>query len=663
MRPIYRRFLVKKVTLVSNGRCEWQILTPGDPTAGVKFATRELQNYVQQMSSGALRLVDKEEDRPLIVLGLRKSLSSKDRSLLPKAVKGHDGYAVSVVPSARGRKPRIILAGDNGRGVVYAAYDLLEKMGCRWFYPTEDPFDPEVVPFRKTLSLPSGKWVVASPFRHRICNGSEWFFDIDAEKALKQLDWAMKNRYNAMGWQGESKTSLESQYDRLRDTGLLEELDKREMYIHGPAHSFDHFLKTQDYFKRHPDWFGVRDGKRVPQTFAGAQFCWSNAKARKQFVANAAEFIKYAKAIRIFCTIPFDGGVACACDKCTRIGASNLLMTITCELIDMLENVRPDAILETTGGYGPTTEPPTSFDFHPKLRVVWAHWGRYHGYGYDDPRYDRKDNLAQWRKVCHGKLSICQYYTDNFAEPWIAPPFTKAMLGDRAYMLKHRIDSLYMLMWPKDYWWNHTLNGYLAGRVFYDVSLDPYALLKDYAIQYYGPKAGPLIGTYYHEWAEDPDLAYRVKNDALASHRAKLAAQRKKYVDPAVRAVKDDPLLSHRVGKVEGLHRLAEKLVEMYRQRDEIRDLRTKGKFAQASSRIEKARKYTDRLLDFFYELADLNQGVMDRKEVGWIIKIIVKGWIDEEAKKAKSKDRSAGKTVMEAPDETEILPSEVAGG
>lgn len=653
---------MKKVTLVSKGRCDWQLILADGSTPAAQFAGRELRKYVQQMSAGAIRPVARDEGKPTVVIGLRKSLDAKDRRLLPRAAKGHDGYAIALCPAAKSTPARIVIAGDNGRGALYGVYDLLERLGCRWFYPAEDPFDPEVVPHKPTLDLASGAWAVASPMKVRICNGAEWFFEIDAEKASQQLDWAMKNRYNIMGWQSHSKTPLLAQYEQLRDWGLLAELEKREMTLHGPAHSFDHFLRAEDHMKKHPEWFGLRDGKRVPQNYAGAQFCWSNAEARKEFVKNSMEFIRHAKAISHYCSVPFDGGLACACDTCQRIGASNLSMTLTAELIDALAKVRPDAVFETTGGYAPTGDPPTGMKFHPRLRSIWAHWGRYHGEGYDDPTYGRIDNLEAWRKVCRGGLNIVQYYTDNFAEPWILPPFTVAMLSDRRYFVKKRIDSYYMLFWPKDYWWNHSLNGYLAGRVLYDFNLDPYAVLKDYALHYYGPKAGPLIGKYYEEWARNPDLAYRVKDDALPVHRDMLAHQRKDFIDPAVRAAKRDPLLSYRVGKVEKLHRLAEKSAEMYRLRDEIRLKRAAGNFPRAASLLAKAGVYTDALLDYFYEIADLNQGLMDRNEVPSFIRLKVKGWIDEEAAKIESKDGAVPKGIMDQLTETQMLPAAVTG-
>jgi hypothetical protein len=620
-----------KVTVVNKGATDWQVVTPAEKE--FRFAREELQHYVQQMSGAALCVVEKEEGKPAFVLGLRDQLSTADRGLLPPAAKGYDGYAIAVTSGEGGRPPRIVIGASNGPGAIYAVYDLLERLGCRWFYAAEDPFDPEVVPRRPTLALACAKWAVASPMKYRVCNGSEWFFKMDYRKALTRLDWAMKNRYNFIGWQTDSNSLLKEQYERLRDAGLVWELERRGMSLHGPAHSFDQFLRNEDYFTSHPEWFGVRDGKRVRQQAFGAQFCWSNTEARRQFVENAGAFIRDAKAIRVFCTIPFDGGVACACDECRKAGASNLLVTIAGELADMTARVRPDAVVEMLGGYPPVQDPPTTGTLHRALRVAWAHWARYHGFGYDDPRYN-KSNLESWHKAAPAGMTICQYYCDNFSEPWILPPFSIAMAGDRKYFLEKQIDGVYTLMYPEPCWWNQGLNAYLSGRLFYDVSLEPTQLMRDYAVQYFGKDTGRLLGRYYEEWARDPDLAYSLRGATKNKDRKMLAEQRRKYIDPAVRAAAGDSVLSYRVGKVDRLHAFAEKLADAFALRDEILELVKSGKRSEARKKLSKAKASADAVMAYVSELNDLNQGLMDKTVIGMLIKASVTNWIAEEEKK-----------------------------
>ena len=621
------------VGVISARKSDWRIVSPSATAPGLEWAAKELQKYIRQISGCELPMTKRPGSKPAFVIGLRDKLSPADRALLPPSAPGYDGYAIAIRPPTGKTLARIVIAGNNGRGVIYGVYDLLERLGCHWFYPTEDAADPEVVPHLETVFLPAGSWAVASPMKYRICNGSEWFFEMQPAPALKQLDWAIKARYNAMGWQGDTHTPLEKQYQQLTDHGLLAESKKRDMLLHGPAHSFNLLLRAEDYMTNHPEWFGLRNGKRVPQTFAGAQFCWSNREAREKFTDNVEAFARRAPQIHILCLVPFDGGQACECEQCKKEGASNLLMLLMGEVIERLKITRPDLLVETVGGYGAAMDPPDTAQIHPQQRVVWAHWGRGYTMGYDDERYDRKANLEKWRRAARGGITLCQYYTDNFAEPWVMSPFTVAMEGDRRYFREKGIDSVYMLMWPRGYWWNHSLNGYLAGRCFFDFSLSPYDLLRDYARHYFGPEAGPLLADYFEAWARDPELCYRVRGGSRDNDRAALADQRKRLLEPAVKSVANERVFAYRVGKVKKLHTLAERLMEVHRQRDEIQRLRRAGEFDQARAQLEKSRAYTDEVLALFYALADLNQGLIERQEVPTFIKANVKNWLDEETK------------------------------
>lgn len=643
------------VTLVKDHKSNWNIVQLSDKIQ-VRFAAQELQKYLARIGDVKIPVIDKSKSDHNIIIGLRADMPAQYRQLLPTAKKGYDGYSVAITPKT------IVIAGDNVQGVIYGVYDVLEKMGCRWFYPTQDTNDPEVIPHKADLDINASKWGMASPIQYRIANGDAWFFKMNADTAIKQVDWAMKNRYNAMGWQAQasnSKISLADQYKELTSSGVNAEVQKRGMFIHGPAHAFDQLLNSDTYFKKHPEWFGLRNGKRVPQAFVGAQFCWSNAEARKQFVTNAEALINDAPLIKIFCTVPFDGGVACDCDECRKIGSSNLLMILQGELIESLKITHPGVMVETIGGYGAVPDPPSNLSIiNPKQRIIWAQWGRYHGVGYDDAKYDKR-NLEAWSRAAKGGLSICNYYADNFAEPWVMGPFSTAMVSDRRYFLKNNISALYVLMWSPGYWWNHSLNGYLAGRAYYDVSIDPYEELGDYALNYYGKDAGPLISAYYKQWAKDVDLAYHVRGGSTERDRAILAEQSVKFINPAIELTKGDKVYAYRVSKVAKLHTLAETITEGHRLHDVIELLRSQGKFTEAGIVLDKARIRSDKIMDMFYALAKLNQGLIDYNEVGGFIKMGIKDWIDDEAKKIAASDRTISGPAKKL-SEIEMLPADI---
>lgn len=624
-----------------------------------KWATDQLRGYLKRISGVEFELASATNGSPSIVLGLRADLPISEAALLPEPAKGYDGFAIAIHEGGK----RIVIGGDNERGVVYGVYELLERIGCRWFYPTQDEKDPEIVPSLDKIELETGAMAVASPIPIRINNATSFFFDIDPGVMIKQLDAAMKARYNGMGWQCDHRSYVGDQYKELEAAGVIGEIKSRGMLFHGPAHSFPHYLPTEPYFEDHPDWFGMREGKRVPQVYGGAQFCWSNAEARKTFIDNAERFVLESPAIDIFCTLSFDGGPACECPECKKSTPGDLIFQLLNELIERLAVSAPHVRVETSGGYNPVHEPPLVTKAHDTLRIVWAHWGRHHGMGFDDDRYGWKDNLETWRKAAIGGLTLCMYYTDNFATPWISAPYERVIAGDRRYIIDKGVDGIYMLMWPKGYWWNHSLNNYIAGRCFYDASLVPREILRDYAIRYFGPDAGPLLLAYYEQWADEIDLPYRVKDDSRDCDRVMLADQRRKWIDPAIVAAKTNPVIAHRVGKVAKLHDAAERLTEAHRMHDEIEKLRAAGEFDKAKALIEEAKAYTDALIAHMASLAELEQGLIDRNEVPAFMTMTIKGWIEGEEKAVAARDRTVRQRgVWQEIDSTEMLPSEVTG-
>jgi len=52
-------------------------------------------------------------------------------------------------------------------------------------------------------------------------------------------------------------------------------------------------------------------------------------------------------------------------------------------------------------------------------------------------------------------------------------------------------------------------------------------VLRDYALQYFGPQAGPMLANYFEAWARNPELCYRVRGESRDSDRAALAEQRR----------------------------------------------------------------------------------------------------------------------------------------
>ncbi|MBN1490828.1 MAG: DUF4838 domain-containing protein, partial [Phycisphaerae bacterium] len=371
--------------LVRDGRTRWTLFVPESAGPVERFAGRELVRYVEKASGAKLATASTPDAPHTIQLGLRSAISVAAE--LPPAKVGFDGYAIRIQPD------RILIAGDNPRGVLYGVYDLLERFGCRWYLPNLDPAEPEVVPNDTNISLPVGVWAEASPLEYRICNASSLLFEIIPERLLPQIDWAAKNRYNGLSWQAHHEPGrVQTEIEQMADCGALDAMTERGLILHGPGHCFPFFLPTARYFDKHPDWFGLADGKRQPH---GGQwpimnFCWSNEAAVAEFIHNAEAFVRQWPQLQMLYMVGIDGGAVCQCPKCAARGGSDLIVDLFNRLSDRLAETAPAVIVETVIGYGPLQEPPRTAKPNGKWRGLYAHWGRHHRQAYGDADYAKK---------------------------------------------------------------------------------------------------------------------------------------------------------------------------------------------------------------------------------------------------------------------------------
>jgi hypothetical protein len=466
------------------------------------------------------------------------------------------------VSGGKGRTPRIVIGGDQPRGLVYGVYDLLERLGCRFTHPRLDPSDPEILPATRDLALPAGRWAVASKVKYRTLLWFEWRtaprekIETTPEELAAQIDWAMKSRYNVF-----ESGAIEVPPDHPL-AQALQAAKRRGMMLESPGHNFDVFLPSdQTSFAEHPEWFGLVDGKRLMHNSFGSQFCWTNAGARKAFTDGVVAYVRERPDLDVIELSGLDGGrflKVCGCEECAKHSSTDNVIDLLNEVVARLAKERPDLVVETLGGYQYSAELPKAVKPDKRLRVLWADWGRAENNGYASEGYAaRRADLDAWVRAFDGRVTVYQYYADYFKHSWFLGPLAIQMLGDREYILANKIDGVLTLLFPDGFWWRSSLNAWLAGRMFYDASTDPYVLLREYALAYYGP-AGEPMAAYLDAWAHDVPLGVRSRTGAMGFHLGKLRDQRRMYLTEAERLSAGDPVAQRRVATLIRMHRLAE---------------------------------------------------------------------------------------------------------
>ena len=166
----------------------------------------------------------------------------------------NDGYQWNAHPD------HIIFTGNNQRGLLYAVYDFLESLGCRWVAPGAEYeritqgkiFMVADSSPRKTPSV-SGRCLIL---------GHSAFLD-DAEK---WIIWAARNKMNTIFIHvvpsavatGAASIPL---WERKKASALVL-LKERGMIIEYGGHGLADFLPRK-LFKQHPDAFRMSDGIRI----------------------------------------------------------------------------------------------------------------------------------------------------------------------------------------------------------------------------------------------------------------------------------------------------------------------------------------------------------------------------------------------------------------
>ena len=97
-----------------------------------KLAAEEIQTYIEKISGAKLQIVnlkkdEKIPDAPAILLG--SELAAK--AGFGKEIHKLDKDGIFLKTSGN----KLIISGKRARGTLYAAYDFLESLGCRWVMP------------------------------------------------------------------------------------------------------------------------------------------------------------------------------------------------------------------------------------------------------------------------------------------------------------------------------------------------------------------------------------------------------------------------------------------------------------------------------------------------------------------------------------------------
>ncbi len=180
------------LVIVDDGKPRAVIVTAAQPSASATRAADELRHFIALMSGAELPLYAGAEDvprrergRPRLLVG--HSDAVRQLGVAPPAGQDLDatreGFLLRTIGSD------VVIAGNEEafyRGTEYAVYELLERLGCRWYFPGEFG---QVVPRQGTISIPDLDLQQAPSFVVRNIWMSGW-----ADETGDHGDWLIRNK-------------------------------------------------------------------------------------------------------------------------------------------------------------------------------------------------------------------------------------------------------------------------------------------------------------------------------------------------------------------------------------------------------------------------------------------------------------------------------------
>lgn len=432
--------------IVKNHHSAYRIVLSPEASKSEQRAARLLQNYIKAATEAVIPIINESglskdpgtQTSPAIYLG--RTYHAAQLGLV--ADRTSEGYRLLT-----DHQDLYILTGQ-GHAAQYAVYYFAEK------YLGYQKYDKSPAVFSKVddLQLPDHLDFKSSPA-----------FD------YRQSYYPMSDDPDYMNWHG---------LHRFEDLwGLW-------------GHSFYKLVPPAVYYKTHPEYYALVNGKRQP-----TQLCLSNPDVvslvidtLKAMMANNPDAIYWSVA-------PNDGGGFCTCDACVKIdreegGPQGSLI----RFVNKVAAAFPDKKI-TTLAYGGTANAPlktyarknvavfvSSIDIFREQPVRSAAW---------PAAVVFRKQLADWSRMA-GQIFIWDYCVQftNYLSPF---PDLTVLADNFKFFKQQRVSGIFEEGSGDTYADAAELNSYVQAKLLWNPYADIRLLMEDFCRGYYGPGASSVL--------------------------------------------------------------------------------------------------------------------------------------------------------------------------
>jgi hypothetical protein len=485
------------LTLVDGGNPRATIVISHDAPHKNKLAAEELQTYLKRISGAELPIVtdDREVEGNRILIG-RSKATDELKIDLP------DDYSFDEIREyyiLRVIGNNLILAGNDGgfplrrekldpkypyrlnfgttyKGSLFAVYDFLERLGCRWFMPGASG---EVVPQMKTIEVEDLN-ITEKPF---FLLRGYWNKGRTPEQINEEQAFFHRNRF----------------------------LEFHAGFANASDASIHSFISEKEYLKDHPEYFGLKEDRQSRDPHV---ICLSHPGVEKILITKIREhFIRKPRETYVGFA-PQDGMPLCYCDNCRELNGnirfeylaghgkpciSGSYFRLISNVASALKDEFPDKIISASIYAGRTLPPPSEFRFADNVggHLALLEFSLMRPISHPDNWEARQIAalVSSWKKRLD-KFVYRPYYPPFMLHCNLPLPMVNNIISDARFLARPENKPLGVRWecWPS--WNTHFINMYVWGKMLWNPATDTEALLKDFYEKYYGPAAGPMKKFY-----------------------------------------------------------------------------------------------------------------------------------------------------------------------
>lgn len=449
------------IVLAEGGQSTYSIYLSQDASPSEEHGAQELQRFLQEISGARLPILSgvRQPAGNLVLVGQSDRVGQLEMNI-PFQSLGAEGYALKTSGN------HLVIAGGRQRGTMYGVYGLLEKLGCRWFTP-------------EVSRIPKMPAVTLAPLDEIGRPSFEYRYPFFTE--CMDRDWAARNRMNGMPALDES-------------TG-----GKVEYYPF--VHTFYLLIPPQRYFKEHPEYFALVDGKRRAER---AQLCLTNPNVLRISIATVLGWIRDHPEATLFSVSQNDSQGWCECVHCQQVeqeegGAhSGPILRFVNAIAAVVAKKYPDKLIDTLA-YQYSQSPPAKIRPLPNVRIRLCPISACQAHPYATCRYDAyiMKDLRGWARITGPQLYVWHYVT-NFSHTLRPFPDLDELAADIPMYQRHGVVGLFMegFVAKGGGAADAELKSYLMARLLWDTHADAQLTMNEFLAAYYG-NAAPALRKYH----------------------------------------------------------------------------------------------------------------------------------------------------------------------